>query len=123
MIYLDTHAVVWLLKGTDWLSLAARRLIDAENVLVSPMVVFELQMLYEKQRVKKGPQHFLDYLGKAIGLRVCDLPFYAIARQAIDETWTRDPFDRLIVAQARANKASLLTVDETIRKHYTKAVN
>lgn len=37
-------------------------------------------------------------------------------------TWTRDPFDRTITAQAARVGAFLLTRDETIRRHYAAAV-
>jgi PIN domain nuclease of toxin-antitoxin system len=36
--------------------------------------------------------------------------------------WTRDPFDRLITAQAASYNQVLLTKDETIRKHYANAI-
>ncbi|MCF7950382.1 MAG: hypothetical protein K9L57_01970 [Spirochaetaceae bacterium] len=45
--------------------------------------------------------------------KTCDLPRHK---------WTRDPFDRLITAQADIQAASLLTKDGTIRTHYPKAV-
>ncbi|CAC9532590.1 hypothetical protein BHECKSOX_1240 [Bathymodiolus heckerae thiotrophic gill symbiont] len=41
---------------------------------------------------------------------------------AIKVDWTRDVFDRLIVAQAMADKAELITKDGNILKHYNKAV-
>jgi PIN domain nuclease of toxin-antitoxin system len=40
---------------------------------------------------------------------------------ALDEKWTRDPFDRLIVANAKGF-AWLISADEAIRKHYPRAV-
>ena len=46
----------------------------------------------------------------------------AIVEQAQDIDWTRDVFDRLIVAQAALDAAALVTTDRTIRKHYPKAV-
>jgi len=36
--------------------------------------------------------------------------------------WTRDPFDRLIVAHAIKANCNLLTKDEKIRKNYAHAV-
>ena len=42
--------------------------------------------------------------------------------ESVKETWTPDPFDRLIVAQARLLDASLITKDELIHKHYKKAI-
>jgi PIN domain nuclease of toxin-antitoxin system len=41
---------------------------------------------------------------------------------ALSETWARDPFDRLIVANARARDAVLVTKDERILRHYPLAV-
>ena len=53
----------------------------------------------------------------------CDIPFATIASAALDEKWTRDPFDRLIVANAKANGfAWLISADEAIRKHYPRTV-
>ena len=46
-----------------------------------------------------------------------------MAETALFETWTRDPFDLMIVSHAKANNYSILvTQDEKIRKHYPKAV-
>ena len=36
--------------------------------------------------------------------------------------WTRDPFDRLITAQAAVDDSPLLTKDDTIHTYYPKAV-
>ena len=64
----------------------------------------------------------LALLQDEIGLRVCDLPFRDIVTHALKESWTRDRFDRLIVANAKAAGASLVTKDEHILKHYRRAV-
>jgi PIN domain nuclease of toxin-antitoxin system len=42
--------------------------------------------------------------------------------QALPLSWTRDPFDRLIVAQAAVRDAPLLTKDRAIRRRYRAAV-
>jgi PIN domain nuclease of toxin-antitoxin system len=58
-----------------------------------------------------------------LGVRVCDHSFPDLAETALFETWTRDPFDLLIVSHAKANNYSLLvTEDEKIRQHYPKAL-
>ena len=41
---------------------------------------------------------------------------------ARDFGWTRDPFDRIITAQADLEKATLITKDATIRAHYSRAM-
>lgn len=123
MTYLDTHAVVWMHKAQlDWLSPTARRAAEMDDLFLSPMAILELQMLFEKKRVRYQAERFVNDLIVTLGLQVCNLPFETIARQALEETWTRDPFDRLIVAHARANDAPLLTADRVIRKHYRRAI-
>jgi len=57
-----------------------------------------------------------------LGVEVCDLPFPEVVRCALAQSWTRDPFDRVIVAQAAVRSARLLTKDQTIRDHYQHAL-
>jgi PIN domain nuclease of toxin-antitoxin system len=51
-------------------------------------------------------------------VRICDLPFPDVIRRAVTLSWTRDPFDRFIVAQAAVRDARLVTKDRTLRKRY-----
>ncbi|MFP5288482.1 MAG: type II toxin-antitoxin system VapC family toxin [Thermoanaerobaculia bacterium] len=123
LIYLDTHVVAWLFAGhTDPLPPRARARIEDHDLLISPAAVLELQYLYEIERVAEPARVVLDALGAEIGLKVCDLPFPRVAEAALGLEWTRDPFDRLIVAQAIVRGASLLTRDRVIHDHYPSAV-
>ena len=119
MIYFDTHVAAWLYAGRlDLVSKRARRLIDKESELfVSPMVVLELEYLHEIDRLGVGGQVVVHSLGMLIGLQVCRLPFSDVLASALDQSWTRDPFDRLIVGHALAAGGTLLTKDATIRRH------
>ncbi len=123
LIYLDTHVAAWLFAGkTDPLPPRVRARIEENDLLISPAAVLELQYLYEIERVSEPAQVVLDALGPEIGLKVCDLPFPRIAEAALGLGWTRDPFDRLIVAQSMIRGASLLTKDRVIHDHYPQAV-
>jgi PIN domain nuclease of toxin-antitoxin system len=64
----------------------------------------------------------LEGLEVELGLKVCDLPFPQVARRALELTWTRDPFDRLIVSQASLREAALVTKDRNILQHYGSAL-
>jgi len=123
LIYLDTHVVAWLYAGTiDRISARGAGLIREKALRVSPMVRLELQYLYEIERVKTPASEVLSSLQREIGLSICDHPFALVAEGAERLDWTRDPFDRLIVAQAGIGENLLLTKDETIREHYACAV-
>lgn len=123
MIYLDTHVVVWLYAGRlAELSAAARAAIEKQDLLVSPMVVLELRFLFEIGRINVPAEAMVSALAQEIGLRVCDLPFARVAGAALEETWTRDPFDRIIVGQAKLRDAPLVSKDGHIQEHYPKAL-
>ena len=123
MIYLDTHAVVWLFAGqVERFAEPVQDLMGEQPLLVSPMAVLELQYLFETERISEPAQAVLSELGQTIGLSTCDLPFARVVHHALGASWTRDPFDRVIVAQAAAREARLVTKDRRIHEHYGRAV-
>jgi len=123
LIYLDTNVVLWLAGAPEQLSETAARIIDrTELLLYSPMVELEIEYLHEIGRVKRRASEVLEHLRASLELRQCDLGFGAVVRQARDVKWTRDPFDRLITAQAMVADRPLLTRDQTIRQHYPRAM-
>jgi PIN domain nuclease of toxin-antitoxin system len=123
LIYLDTHVLAWLYAGqTDRIPAAARQAINDGEVVISPMVLVELQYLIEIGRFTDPVEQVLEALGRDLGLKVCGLPFPEVARRALTQTWTRDPFDRLIVSQASLAEAPLVTKDGNIHDHYPGAL-
>ena len=124
MTYLDTHALIWLNPGeAAGLSGRARRAIDADDeLLLSPMVLLELENLHEIRRFRFSAADWMANIGAHFGIRICSYPFGLVMDQALREKWTRDPFDRIIVAHARARKAPLITSDQEILRHYELAV-
>ena len=64
----------------------------------------------------------LDDLRARIGLHQSASPFAGVVEQAHTVTWTRDPFDRLIVAAAALHDAALITRDRRIREHFAAAI-
>jgi PIN domain nuclease of toxin-antitoxin system len=121
--YLDTHAASWLAHGPRRMGRDAIRLIQRAELLISPMVLIELEYLREIGRLKLPGKDVLLKLQQELGVRLCDLPFADVARAALDEKWTRDPFDRVIVAQAKVNGlAPLISSDEQIAEHYPRTV-
>jgi PIN domain nuclease of toxin-antitoxin system len=118
-IYLDTHVVVWLYSGDlSLFSEKSCRLIEENSLLISPLVLLELQYLFEIKRITVEPTVLFDFLTESIGLQKCRASFARVIADAMRISWTRDPFDRIITATAALHEAVLLTKDQTIRREY-----
>ena len=123
MLFCDTHVVVWLYAGlVERFSPEGRRLLESEPLAVCPIVQLELAYLREINRIAAEPALMLESLQAHIGLAVVEQSLVQVVSEACLLDWTRDPFDRLIVASAAVAAAPLLTKDEFIRQHYAKAV-
>lgn len=123
LVYLDTHVVAWLYaRLTAYLSETAKELIGSSELYISPIVQLELQYLYETGRTSEDGETVVSDLRQRIGLQRCEKPFTQVIAAAVNQDWTRDPFDRIIVAQAAITLSRLITRDETIREHYPHAV-
>ena len=123
MIFLDTHIVVWLYSGYfEKLSEKAKQLMEVEELLISPMVILELQYLFEINRIKVASLEIYEDLHFNIGLRLDETPWSCIIKQSLSINYTRDPFDRLIIAHAQVSKSKLITKDENILSQYNQAL-
>lgn len=122
LIHLDTHVAAWLYAGDAERLAPVRSRLSASLLVVSPMVVLELQYLYEVGRVSEPAEPIVADLMERYGVRLADTPFPRVVRRALGLTWTRDPFDRLIAAQAAVENVPLLTRDATILQAFSLAV-
>lgn len=121
--HLDTHILVWLYQNPQrvWPT-PVKALLDNGTLRYSPIVKLELAYLNQIGRIRPLPDELLEELSEPLQLSACDQPFSLVVEQALHLIWTRDPFDRLIVGQAKAAGAKLITHDETIRSHFSDAV-
>lgn len=122
MIFLDTHIVVWLYAGhIKKLTPKARTLINTHEISISPIVKLELQYLYEIGKITETPEVILSTLEADIGLQIIKSDMGTLMNVAVQINWTRDPFDRIIVAEAKLKNAYLITADKIIHKKYPKS--
>ena len=122
--YLDTNIVIFLHSGTTArLTQRAIEQIERTELLVSAMVMLELEMLFEKGAVSYPASRILFDLNQQIGVSVCQMPMAAVMSSALGVKWTREPGDRIIVANAIANNAApLITSDRRIHAEYSNAI-
>jgi PIN domain nuclease of toxin-antitoxin system len=123
MMHLDSHVVKRLYEGLlDKLPAFAKKQLEDHELMISPMVQLELEYLFEIKRIKQRSYVIINELMKTLALQILDIPLEKIILEAIKLSWTRDPFDRIIVASAQINNALLLTKNTHIAKHYRHTI-
>ena len=121
MKHLDTHIAVWLAAGDKRRLKSVRKELSRGQIFVSPFVVLELEFLFEVGRIRARSGEVLSVLEEH-GVAVCDGNLRDLVPVATSLAWTRDPFDRLIVAHSLERKAKLITMDETILANAPNAI-
>ena len=115
-LLLDTHFVVWILTGAERL----RRFPWIKNHQpwgVSPVSLLEIQYLSEIGRIKLKEQFFEMLLNDKRFL-VDEVPLLRMVRHALNLSWTRDPFDRLLCAHSASRRIPLCTTDQQIQSQH-----
>jgi PIN domain nuclease of toxin-antitoxin system len=117
LLIVDTHAALWFLDGDSRLSSTARDLIEDDRVerRLSAVSVWEVAVKNSLGKLRASSNfHQLLYeqglsalpVTDAHALRIAGLPFHH-----------RDPFDRMLVAQAQAENMSIVSKDEILRAY------
>ncbi len=115
-LLLDTHVLLWWLRGTADLSDDLRERIDTElEVYVSSVSVWELSIKKASGKLTL-PEDLTDWIERS-GLS--DLPISLVHTDLAGRLPPihRDPFDRMLIAQALTEKLTLVTRDGLIRKY------
>lgn len=122
MIRLDTHVVVWLYTGElERFPETAIEALEHEELVINPIVGLELAYLHEIGRITVAGAALMADLHQRLRLTVSGLSMASVVAAAASLSWTRDPFDRLIVGDALVANCGLLTKDATIRQHCSLA--
>jgi len=122
MLHLDTHIAIWLYYGEVQKIKRQLDTLQKNDLAVSQIVRLELQYIYEIERIRHNPDTIIRTLQKDFGLKETNPDNILTTNFAININWTRDVFDRLIVASAMADDAQLMTKDKTILTNFNQAV-
>jgi PIN domain nuclease of toxin-antitoxin system len=110
VILLDTNALIWLSQGHT----RARPLVRAGRVYISPASLLELQFLHDLDRIRLTGG--VEIVAHDDRWTIDDPSAVSWFLEAAELSWTRDPFDRLIVAHARLRGWKLATGDDRLLK-------
>ena len=117
-LLLDTHSLIWALEAPERLSASVRDALDRAGVtvFVSAASTWEIAIKVALGRLRFPladlPRALADAAFEELPVRIAD--GLEMARLPLLH---RDPFDRLLIAQARHERLTLVTCDAAIRRY------
>ena len=124
MYLLDTHVLLWTVAAPARLSAAARAAVESGAARVSVVSLWELIV---KKHHKNAPapeplgwwqRHVTRAETEVLAVRIPHLA----ELNALPVGSYGDPFDRMLVAQARAERLHLVTADRTLARYDVEIV-
>lgn len=114
-LLLDTHVIIWSAGNPEKLSPRVRKLlIDTKNFWVVSMVtVWELQIKSQlvKLNLSLSLPNFIETQQRVNNLQILPIELTHIYALEALPSHHRDPFDRILIAQAIVEKMPLLSID------------
>ena len=117
---LDTHTFLWYLSGDEMLSKKAKSLIEDTNnsKFISIASIWEISIKLNLKKLKLGVS--LENLKNEItlnGFEILPLDFEHIIKLSSLENHHKDPFDRIIIAQAIYEGFEIISKDNNFEKY------
>jgi PIN domain nuclease of toxin-antitoxin system len=122
MLLLDTQIVIWAALDAPRLPAAARQLIaKAGAVYVSAVSLWEIGMKVSVTKLRLSMNELESRLAASHAMPLALTWGHAIRAYDI-APYHRDPFDRLLLAQAVSEPLHLLTTDESLGSYSSLVV-
>ncbi|MBR5647120.1 MAG: type II toxin-antitoxin system VapC family toxin [Treponema sp.] len=123
MYLLDTHAIIWYVSGNEELSLTARKIMENEKCLFSFASLWEIAIKQAKGTLEFNIDipRLRNVLENEDFLYLPPTEFDAERIKQLPDIH-KDPFDRLLIAQAMENNLTIVTKDTKIPLYDLKTV-
>ena len=116
-LLLDTHVFIWAVDDDPRLSAAAWSTIEeADSVYVSSASIWEAAIKYQLGKLKVDPDRLIDAVAMS-GFLELSITMRHAAAVAYLPPIHRDPFDRLLLAQAISEPLHFLTADDQLPQY------
>lgn len=123
-VLLDTQAFLWWCEDSQELSAKARKAIVNNDCFVSMASFWEIaiKLSLGKLRLPAAIERYLPEQMSLNGFETLEISFRQIAATAALPWHHRDPFDRLLVAQALEEKISIVSRDAVLDSYGLKCI-
>lgn len=115
-VLIDTHLLLWALSAPTKLTANARQLIERSEVYVSAASIWEISIKVSLGKLAASSSDVLAAIEPS-GFTLLPISGEHAAHVADLPMHHKDPFDRLLVAQALSEPMRLLSNDEVLRAY------
>ncbi len=115
-VLLDTHLLLWALASPGRLSPAARRMLDEAEVYVSAASIWEISIQVGIGKLRGDPREIVAAVEPAGFTHLAVTGLHAATVATLPPVH-KDPFDRLLLAQAACEPMILLTNDAMLAEY------
>jgi len=114
-LLLDTHTFLWFINNSPQLSIDAKNLIESDvDLLLSIASLWEIAIKVSIDKLTI-PNTYDQFIPQQVQLNDMEILSISMAHLTVVTTLPfhhRDPFDRLLIAQAMVEKMSIISADE-----------
>lgn len=126
LLLLDTNVLIWTYSASDRISTRAKRAISrsTSDLFVSVVSVWEIVIKHQagKLNLQCELEEVLDQILYGSHWAMLSMSAEHLAPVAALPMLHKDPFDRLLIAQARHEGMTIVTADETIPKYDVRTI-
>jgi PIN domain nuclease of toxin-antitoxin system len=119
-LLLDTHVLIWWDEGRRLAPDARRAIEQADAVYVSAASAWEIAIKVGLGRLR--PTRTVEQAAAESGFLELPISFRHAQRVAALPVHHRDPFDRLLIAQADVEELTLVTRDPVFGRYQVKTI-
>lgn len=120
-LLLDTHVLIWWDEGRPLSAEGRRAIAEADLVFVSAASAWEIAIKTGLGRLR--PSRTVEQAAEESGFLELPVTFRHAELVATLPAHHRDPFDRLLVAQALAEQLTLVSRDPIFRRYEASVVS
>jgi PIN domain nuclease of toxin-antitoxin system len=116
-LLLDTHVFLWCAKNDRRLSKAAQaKVLNASKVYISSASIWEAAIKIKLQKLDADVDQLVEAIAESGFLELPVTAHHAAAVCRLSDVH-RDPFDRILIAQAISEPLTFLTADTNLRNY------
>lgn len=123
MYLVDTHAIIWYVSGSNELSSTAKNIMETKRCFFSFASLWEIAIKHAKGTLQFNIDipKLKTVLEDEEFIYLPPAEFDAEAIKALPDIH-KDPFDRLLIAQAIENNLTIVTTDSKIPQYNVKTI-